>query len=255
LIWVSLFQSFNEVGFKVWHNIYKYLVPRNIPDLLAKMAFWCGAIALMNFGFNRFYPNAPTLPAKYLITHAIVVGGPFIALCFLILTKQVSLQRTLVRFARFDALTDLPNRRHFLKRAEAITLEVDTSVLLLLDVDHFKVVNDTWGHSVGDECLRSISHIFASVVRSDDIVGRLGGEEFGILLRNTNLNRIDYLTEKLLRPLPFNAGPNLEHLTVTVSIGACEIARGGDLDASMIDADKALYLAKANGRCRIETAA
>lgn len=238
----------------MWHMAHKYLAPRNIPDYFAKMILWCAAIAVMNFAFNKFYPNAPELSPEYIITHAFVVGGPFVLLCFLIVTKQIELQRTFVKFARFDALTGLANRRHFLKRAAAIILEDKTSVLLLLDIDHFKAVNDTWGHSAGDECLKSISHIFAGSVRSDDLVGRLGGEEFGILLRNIRLKDIGYLTDKLLRPLPFNAGPSLEHLSVTVSVGAYEIINGGDLDVAMREADKALYRAKANGRCRVEMA-
>ncbi len=239
----------------MWHGFYKRLAPKNIPDLLSKITLFCCIIILMNYAFNVSYRAAPSLSFRYIILNSIAVGGPFVLLFFLVLTKQAGLQRSLVELARFDYLTKLPNRRFFLKQSEVALSEVDFSVLMILDVDHFKKVNDTWGHAVGDECLKSLSHILARSIRSDDLVGRLGGEEFGILLRNTRLDRISYLTSKLLKPFPFNAGGALQHLTVTVSIGACEITKDGDLDAALIVADQALYKAKENGRARLEIAA
>lgn len=237
------------------HGFYKWLSPRSLIDLAVKIALVCGIIILLNFAFNRYYIDAPNLTLEYLVVNSIVVGGPFVLLFFFVLTKQIGLQKSLVELARFDHLTNIPNRRYFLKQAEAAILTDDFSVLLLLDVDHFKSVNDTWGHAVGDECLKSLSHILARTVRSDDIVGRLGGEEFGILLRNTRLDMIGYISTHLLKPFPFNAKGDLNHLTVTVSIGACEIAKGGDLEAALVTADQALYKAKDRGRCRLERAA
>jgi len=239
----------------MWHRFYKFLAPKSVIDLCAKVIFFCVLINVMNFAFNMWYPDAPSLPFQYIFLNGLLVGGPFVLLFFLVLIKQVKLQKSMVRLARYDDLTNLPNRRHFLKQTAMAIAEDEFAVLLIMDVDHFKRVNDTWGHTVGDACLRNIGHILARSIRSDDLVGRLGGEEFGILLRDTRLDRISYIVTKLLQPLPFNAGGKLEHLSVTLSIGACEIARGGDLDAAMIIADKALYRAKDNGRARMELAA
>jgi diguanylate cyclase (GGDEF)-like protein len=128
--------------------------------------------------------------------------------------------------------------------------------LLMMDIDFFKSVNDKYGHAVGDETLRLVSRIAASSLRKTDIIGRLGGEEFGLLLPETELSDARTVGEKVRHSieqayLNTNCGP----LRVTVSIGVANASgRILDIDSLFMLADKALYSAKRNGRNRVEVA-
>jgi diguanylate cyclase (GGDEF)-like protein len=157
-----------------------------------------------------------------------------------------------------DPLTGIPNRRAFLERYEALlgrsNFEQRPSVLLLLDVDNFKSVNDTYGHHVGDQVLLEFSRVVASVLRPNDVFGRLGGEEFGCLIPHASLKegrdiaeRIRAKTEATLLKVAENT------IGVTVSIGVA-VSAGPDqaFTTLMLSADHALYRAKTNGRNRVE---
>jgi diguanylate cyclase (GGDEF)-like protein len=157
-----------------------------------------------------------------------------------------------------DPLTGIPNRRAFLERCEALlgrsNFEQRPSMLLLLDVDNFKSVNDTYGHHVGDQVLVGFSRVVASVLRPNDVFGRLGGEEFGCLIPHASLKegrdiaeRIRAKTEATLLKVAEN------RIGVTVSIGVA-VSAGPDqaFTTLMLSADRALYRAKTNGRNRVE---
>ncbi|MDG3040520.1 GGDEF domain-containing protein [Roseicyclus marinus] len=236
----------------MWHKFYKWISPRSRVDLVFKVMIFLGLIIIFNVAFNRISNMGPKLSLQYLILNGLIVGGPFVASFFLILIKQAGLQKSLVRLSRFDHLTNLPNRRFFMKSCAEIVEKDAYAVLLVLDIDNFKAINDTWGHEVGDECLRSVGYILARTLRVDDLVGRLGGEEFGILLRNTRISNIGYIKTALLRPFPFKSEIGPQNLSVTVSIGACEIPKGGDLAVAFRSADSALYKAKRSGKARLE---
>jgi diguanylate cyclase (GGDEF)-like protein len=158
--------------------------------------------------------------------------------------------------AATDGLTGLFNRRHFVERAEA---EIARSrrrprplALLMLDIDHFKAVNDHHGHDVGDAAIVALARTCQKRVRGADLVGRLGGEEFGLLLPETGLADARAFAEALREAvaairIPIDNGA----LALTVSIGISEIARAGTFEALMKQADLALYEAKRTGRDRI----
>nr|WP_210304079.1 diguanylate cyclase [Rhizobium esperanzae] len=162
-----------------------------------------------------------------------------------------------------DALTGIANRRVF---DEAISEEfararrVDTALsLLLIDVDHFKAYNDTYGHLEGDNCLRVIGEVLGSVTkRPSDLAARFGGEEFAILLPGTDRDGALRLARMLLAALHRRAIPHRESSKgmVTVSIGVASMSEGFATPAELIEAaDQALYAAKKNGRDRVEVAA
>jgi diguanylate cyclase (GGDEF)-like protein len=167
-------------------------------------------------------------------------------------------QRELQRMTRLDGLTGLYNRSTFvdLARQELARAQRQSSstTILLLDLDFFKLVNDTWGHPAGDAVLKNVAVVANSTVRVTDLVGRLGGEEFIILLPNTSLEAARRLAEKLRR--------NLEHshvawekavIRTTVSIGVASTSAAEKLDFDHLysAADKALYIAKEKGRNRV----
>ena len=151
-----------------------------------------------------------------------------------------------------DALTGLSNRRGFddqLKRAFKTAVRHQSHLsLLLIDVDDFKLFNDTFGHSEGDDVLRQVASLLAQNARAADIVCRYGGEEFSILLPNTSLDAALSLAQRICASV---ASAIWEHREVSVSIGAAESKTGEPNAATLIShADIALYKAKALGKNR-----
>jgi diguanylate cyclase (GGDEF)-like protein len=168
-------------------------------------------------------------------------------------------RRRLEEMAATDSLTRLLNRQAFGFVFEQAVHESGRShkplSALLLDIDYFKQINDTYGHGVGDQVLRRMAVLFKSVLRENDIVCRWGGEEFFILLRDCSREDALVLAQKLRRILASQPLlPTHPQLQVTFSLGLVE-HRGGETLAQLFDrADKALYQAKSAGRDRIEVA-
>jgi two-component system cell cycle response regulator len=165
------------------------------------------------------------------------------------------------RLSLTDGLTGLWNRRQLdLRAAEAMQVATrfgEPFALLLLDIDHFKGVNDRLGHQTGDAVLVEVAGRVASAVREVDVVARYGGEEFALLLPRTEPEGAALLAEKVRsliadRPFQLESGD----LTVTASIGvACHPQHGGSVRELLAAADAALYRAKGAGRNRVEEAA
>jgi len=168
------------------------------------------------------------------------------------------LMRNLEQQAHHDALTGILNRRAFIERAEIEAARAGRHRrpvgLLLLDIDHFKRVNDTYGHYAGDEMLRGFVAAIAQTLRKEDVFCRFGGEEFCLLLPEIDLDGAGRCAERIRRlvaglQVPYEGGP----LSVTVSIGVALLEGGPAALSRAIDAaDRALYRAKTNGRNRIE---
>jgi two-component system, cell cycle response regulator len=163
-----------------------------------------------------------------------------------------------IELALVDPLTGLNNRR-FLETHLAATLEQSQArrkplSLMILDIDHFKQVNDTYGHQSGDEVLKGFSQRIRRIIRGGDLLCRLGGEEFVVVMPNVSLEVARKVAERARRSIeeaPFVIDESGRSITVTVSIGLAE--RGRDTDADMLyrRADRALYRSKAEGRNRV----
>lgn len=156
-----------------------------------------------------------------------------------------------------DHLTEVPNRRFFEVSANSMMAEsVETGepmVLMILDLDHFKQVNDTYGHNIGDEVLKAFAKNISGMFREGDLFARLGGEEFGICLRRIDLEavggvagRINQKTRDIV--VETEEGP----YSPSVSIGGARYDGSETLEALIERADRALYVAKENGRNRAE---
>jgi diguanylate cyclase (GGDEF)-like protein len=167
-------------------------------------------------------------------------------------------QRELLRLTRLDGLTGLYNRSTFVEvsRQELARAQRQTSntTILLLDLDFFKHVNDTWGHPAGDAVLKNVAFIANNTVRATDLVGRLGGEEFIVLLPNTSLEAARGLAEKLRanierHPTPWESG--VIKTTISIGLASTTAAEKLDFDLLYTAADKALYLAKERGRNQV----
>ena len=170
------------------------------------------------------------------------------------ITERQAAEEHLHRLAHYDALTGLPNRRLFYdtlaREVEAGKGQDWTVALLYLDLDQFKNVNDTFGHSMGDELLRQVAERILACTRVRDTVGRLGGDEFGLVaITSTELDDVANLAEKIIEALqkPFLLAGH--DVTVTPSIGiAVSPADSTDTEALVKFADMAMYHAKSSGR-------
>ncbi|UJX40320.1 diguanylate cyclase [Desulfovibrio sp. JY] len=160
--------------------------------------------------------------------------------------------------ATTDSLTGLSNRRYFIQKVmEEITRAKRYAaplVFLMVDIDHFKSINDTYGHDVGDAVLRSMGEVLQKTMRETDHIGRLGGEEFGILLIETSRSEASNIAERLRKSLENScAETHSGQICFTVSIGLAFFQKDKDdpLEDMLRRADNALYQAKNNGRNQV----
>lgn len=157
--------------------------------------------------------------------------------------------------AETDALTGIANRRAFVAKAEQGCADLSRSVaLLLLDLDHFKAINDTYGHAVGDEVLVAFSRIVRSGLPREATFGRLGGEEFACMIEGARLDEAVRVAEQLRARTASIVLPRHRDLAIRVSIGIAlkPKDRADGVDALIRRADEALYRAKHAGRNRVE---
>jgi diguanylate cyclase (GGDEF)-like protein len=213
----------------------------------ALLALWA-VLALLGFSITPAM-QAVAYIAGYLL---LIVNG----FGFILMSKQRDDAR-MERLATTDDLTGLLNRRAFFARADAarlLSLRTRQPItLLMLDIDHFKQLNDRFGHATGDEALVKFAATCNEALREHDILGRLGGEEFALALAGTDLDGAIHAAERLRQGV---ADTRLltcgNSYTMTVSIGVVLIDPDEDLPTGLARADHALYEAKRNGRNRVE---
>ena len=169
-------------------------------------------------------------------------------------------ERELRELATTDPLTKLYNRRFFIEgSASAIKLceRLEKPIaVIMFDLDRFKSVNDTYGHATGDVVLRMIAEKVKSLLRTEDVLGRIGGEEFAVTLPDTSLSQGAKVAEKLrlaIQQMKFDAPGEADPFTLTCSFGVTQRQHTESLDELLALADAALYTAKRTGRNKVET--
>lgn len=166
-------------------------------------------------------------------------------------------ENQLLRLTELDDLTQLLNRREFLKRANQTLLssrrQQHSVVVLMIDLDHFKLINDRWGHAIGDMALKKVADLLKVGLRTSDLIGRLGGEEFAVLMPNTSAEQAALIGQRLCERIAHHAWEiEARPVKLTVSVGGATCVDAlRDLTELLKDADDALYQAKADGRNRI----
>lgn len=198
---------------------------------------------------------APIHPVQILAYVAVMATALLGSIGFVLMVKERT-DREIMRLAMTDSLTRVPNRRalmewaeHAMGRRSGLPLAI-----LMIDVDHFKPINDTYGHQAGDEVLRKIAELLGERLRGHDFLGRYGGEEFCVIAPDTDRQGALALAESLraiIDATPFaTAGRELD-LSVSIGIALCPPHVTRELKEVLAEADTALYAAKQGGRNKV----
>ena len=250
-------------------------VTSNVVDIVLGTLIQLGVL-----GFGEFADHLGALPYAPLLAHPIYLGDnmhlwwalwaravflcaalPVSGLLFFLAGTLHHHRRALEALARTDMLTGLPNRRQFMARLAEELARVQRNpshqaALMILDLDHFKRINDRLGHPAGDKVLRMFAQLLREELRKVDSAGRIGGEEFAVLLPETDLAAARIFGERLrAKVAEASCGQSECPATVTVSIGIAQLEPAdADIGAVLSSADQALYQAKKVGRNRVELA-
>jgi diguanylate cyclase (GGDEF)-like protein len=252
LLYILVMPGASQTAF-VWVYIIpvlSYLLLGRKRGSLLALPFMAGACLL----YVQAYPVSLDAEGFIELGNAVFCGLLIIVFVHLYETRRAAAHQQLQRMARTDGLTGVANRGSFQQSLEQSLREADRSqsklVLVLLDVDHFKVVNDQYGHDAGDQALRHICNSLSNRLRVTDTLGRLGGEEFGLLLRNTDRSRAEPLIEALrlqINSNPLTYGQQRIHLSVTLGLAEWP-TDGRSVEQLYRCADRRLYLGKGQGR-------
>lgn len=196
-------------------------------------------------------------PAEIAISRADHPEGRLYTAVLRDISERKRTEEELRRLATTDPLTGVANRRHFLEVAAGELTRHRRyrrpAALLMLDIDFFKVINDGLGHAAGDAVLVRFAEVCHEGLRQNDLIGRLGGEEFAILLPETDVNGALEVAERLRHSLaatPVSVGSGVARFTVSVGVAACH-PDDDSIEATLVRADRALYAAKHGGRNRV----
>lgn len=223
----------------------------------AASLIYLGLLAIgLNYVLQRGLTDSPLLGA---LLQFYLANGVLLALLFAWaeLQRQYDRTRHLARsmadLAHTDPLLGIPNRRqmHRLIQREIHCAEdgLQPAVMIMFDVDHFKQVNDTYGHEAGDLVLRAIIGSVSQTLRSTDVVGRWGGDEFIVLARVADLAQAHQVAQRLSEAVAERLSDRF--LTVTISVGVAPYHPGDTVSSWVRRADRALYNAKASGRNQV----
>ncbi len=217
------------------------------------------SVFMTGFGNIVFMPEVPWEEGFYISLIVPVLISPIVSTMVLSLLYQLAeAKAALARMSETDPLTGVGNRRLFFSAAApllaAASQKGEPASIVLIDIDHFKRVNDTYGHAIGDATLIAVAGACTEALRAQDVFCRWGGEEFIALLPSASLHSACSIAERLRR--------NIESLAiagvaegVTVSIGVAEVRDfAAPIDAAIALADRQLYRAKEGGRNRVEPA-
>ncbi|MFC5462677.1 GGDEF domain-containing protein [Massilia niabensis] len=224
-----------------------------IPNLLISVAFLARAWVGANGGTLTVFTPSPTQTMVYLGGYLLLIVN---GLGFLLLSKQKD-ERQLHALATTDSLTGLINRHAFMQEAERARAQAKRSgrplALMVVDIDHFKQFNDRHGHALGDQALRMFVEATGQTLRAHDLMGRLGGEEFAVLLPGTAILEAMDTAERLRHTAAAAAGGVTDRsYSMTVSIGVAQLLDAETVGEALVRADRALHRAKRNGRNRVE---
>lgn len=255
-----------------WESGFHYFLLMFIPALFVTMrarSAWilvgCMWIYYVGLDVLMWYiePLQPISSNALLAVHIFnltVVFGMFAYLALFYVITVTRAHKRLARMATTDSLTGLFNRRHMIALTEKELARhyrrPSNLTFLLLDVDHFKQINDRYGHDIGDRVLSGVSQMLTDSMREQDFIGRWGGEEFLAVLPETDLSQAEASAERIRKAVEsLVIECDGQRLSATISIGITQYRAEELLSTAIARADRALYESKSAGRNRVEIAA
>jgi diguanylate cyclase (GGDEF)-like protein len=219
---------------------------------LAAVTVTAGTVLLLNYsGFDIRLGIA----VAFAVGVPLIVTPPIAWVLVSLLLKISRMEEEMRDLASYDSLTGLLSRHAFFESANSHVSLANRNkslfAVMLIDLDHFKTINDQYGHPAGDAVLRLFADVVNSVARRSDIVGRLGGEEFAIILPTTSTEEALEFSSRLNKAVDqavLKFGDAIIDYTVSIGLTASSTARVNNLDNLLTRADLALYQAKRNGR-------
>ena len=253
-----------------WDSGFHYYLLVFIPALFVSMRLKGAILALVAlWGYHVglyilmwvIEPMQPIEPGALLAVYLFnltVVFSMFSYLSFFYLSMVTSANRKLQKLATTDPLTRLFNRRHMTHMARKEMSKYERSghpvSFIILDIDHFKMINDQYGHEAGDYVLQEVARVIQEHVRTQDLIARWGGEEFLVILPDTTLQDAQAGAERIRRGLLAHEWltPDGKIIELTISAGVSEYRPDDDFNSAINRADHALYRGKDGGRNRVE---
>jgi diguanylate cyclase (GGDEF)-like protein len=279
LCWLTYLLSYIGNGRGTLLMLYVLILLFGVFQLKPRVFARCAAFAFCSFaGLNLWeaYQQQladPTLAVLQVIALFFVLSWLYLFACYIQGLSQVmrnrrfalqahqdtlrGMMRQLEAQAATDELTGLFNRRHFLAlagRELAALAPGQQHGLALIDLDHFKRINDTYGHAVGDRVLQTFAAVAQSCLRDGDILARYGGEEFVLLLPNTDVDQFSACCERLREAFAQAEPVGVQVNSISLSAGMTLLSCRDALDEALLRADQALYRAKRDGRNRCAAA-
>lgn len=229
-----------------------------LPAVIGLWAYYIGLYLLTHLWLDPLQPISVTANLILSTVNISIVFAMLTYLVFLQIRAVASAQKRLNKLATTDPLTNLFNRRHVLEMA---SYEINRRArnhaplsLLIADLDHFKTINDTYGHEGGDQVLKAVAEVLRRCVRNQDTVARWGGEEFLVILPDCDLNQAGEAGERIRCAVEaLSLQINDSAVQITLTLGGSQYRGGEKLEACIDRADRALYVGKKAGRNRVQT--
>lgn len=234
-----------------FRKILKAATPKTLKGVLWRATGCCALMVLWHLALDRALARPHRYELLEIVIAVTALGGPFVLLFMMGSWLQYKACKELARRAYYDQLSGSLNRQTFVSNARKAIAETPQGLLLLIDADHFKNINDMFGHATGDRCIAAIGHRLQWHARGCDIAGRVGGEEFAVFLSNVTEQHGRLVATRIGQPVEFMDAEKATHLKVTLSIGATWTTPGQTLEDVFHEADEALYMAKATGRAQL----
>lgn len=238
----------NENFFRFVINIFRVRKPS---DYITRPLLLIACIVLQEALVGRFLFQSEQFFNVQEILGTVLIASPFVFLIYGLLNYQENTNQALSTAAQTDSLTGLPNRRAFIANSQEAYSRSLNGFYLIVDADNFKTVNDTYGHQIGDECLIQITKRLRSITLEEDLIGRIGGEEFAVVLFDRSLEELNRLARRLCHPITIELPSLPQPLRLTVSAGAAEILYGERPKETYARADAALLEAKDRGKSQM----
>ncbi|MFQ6554154.1 GGDEF domain-containing protein [Aestuariibius insulae] len=233
------------------NRIFNLLAVHSLSEGVLKGTLIMMLAIVLHFAVDYGLDGHLWMPPVDLALTTVLVGSPFLVLMLTALAHFKRLELRFFNLSRTDPLTGLPNRQAFFDEAANRLEQARGGAVLLVDVDHFKQINDTYGHSTGDHCLTVVADHLRAMTRADDLVARIGGEEFAFYFPALSAQAMHSIEERLCKTLDIQLADMMDPIKITVSAGAVMVASGQEIETLLARADEALYRAKRSGRARL----